>query len=139
MSNSSKADREWHEVIIIAPISSDPDFEDKMALVEALCREWNLSVRIPRVGPEKFLIAAEIAALQQAKIVIADISFERPSCYYEIGLAEALQVPVCLVALQGTTIHQNAQFAPVQFYEKLEDYTAILTSIFEAMQGHRIG
>ncbi len=60
--------------------------------------------------------------IRRSQFVVADLTDERPSCYFEVGYAEALQKPVIFVASKesvvapGTDtkvhfdIHQNVQF-----------------------------
>jgi hypothetical protein len=44
-------------------------------------------------------------AIIKAKLIVADLTGERPKSYYEIGLAHALGKPVILLAQTGTTRH----------------------------------
>jgi hypothetical protein len=60
---------------------------------------------------------------------LADLSLERPSCYYELGLAEALGKPVYLIAAEGTDIHQTASRRLVSFYNGQEDFIILLKHI----------
>src|SRR5207245_86960 len=62
------------------------------------------------------------AEIRRARFLVADLTEERPSCYFEIGYAEALSRPVIPVASKesvmspGTEtkvhfdIHQNVRF-----------------------------
>ena len=60
-------------------------------------------------------------------MVVADLTLERPSCYYEVGLAQALNRQVVLVAERGTPIHQAHDRDKVIFYDSLDDLSAKLT------------
>jgi hypothetical protein len=64
--------------------------------------------------------------LAGAMFVLADLTLERPSCYYELGLAEALGLPVRLVAEFGTAIHQSAERDKVQYYRSLSDLETVV-------------
>jgi hypothetical protein len=46
-----------------------------------------------------------IEGIKKARFIIADLSNERPNCYYEIGYAHALQKPVIIIAREGTPRH----------------------------------
>jgi hypothetical protein len=56
--------------------------------------------------------------MQRAEFVLADLSLERPSCYFELGLAEAANA-FFLVAAAGTPIHQVGNAGKVVFYSDM--------------------
>jgi nucleoside 2-deoxyribosyltransferase len=62
------------------------------------------------------------SALEDADIVLADLSFERPSCYFEVGFAQALGKRVALIATDGTAIHQVIGRDALIFYNTISDY-----------------
>lgn len=43
--------------------------------------------------------------IRRSDIVIADLTGERPNCYYEVGYAHALSKKVILSAMEGTDVH----------------------------------
>ncbi|MCU0286352.1 MAG: nucleoside 2-deoxyribosyltransferase [Acidobacteria bacterium] len=61
-----------------------------------------------------------ISEVSGTAFVFADVSFERPSCYYELGIARALQKPTFIVARTGTIIHQCE--GNVHYYVNLIEY-----------------
>jgi nucleoside 2-deoxyribosyltransferase len=119
-------------VFVVAPHATDPDFEPKMAVVARVAADLGMS-------PAWALITAEretaygLGALKNADIVIADLSFERPSCYFEVGFAQALGKPVALIAKGGTAIHQLIGGEAVLFYNTISDYE---DAIRQALSGH---
>jgi hypothetical protein len=64
--------------------------------------------------------------MQRAAVAIADLSLERPSCYYELGVALGVGLPTVVVAAAGTPIHQTADRASVAFYDSLDGLGKIL-------------
>ena len=58
--------------------------------------------------------------IKKASFVIADLAYERPSCYYELGLAQAMGKLTFFIALAGTKIHQT--YGDIHFYEGIEQY-----------------
>lgn len=44
-------------------------------------------------------------AIVRSSIVVADLTDERPNCYYEVGFAHSLGKPVIILAQDGTTRH----------------------------------
>ena len=76
-----------------------------------------------------FDLNSTIQDLKGASFVIADLSLERPSCYYELGLAEALRKRVHLIAQAGTDIHQTAARDNVLFFDDLIQFEAVIDAI----------
>ncbi|HEY2792763.1 MAG TPA: hypothetical protein VGJ28_10420, partial [Micromonosporaceae bacterium] len=63
----------------------------------------------------------------------ADLSLERPSCYYELGVVHGTGLPVAVVAEVGTMIHQTADRWSLAYYDSLDDLEAQVT---EALRPH---
>jgi hypothetical protein len=104
--------------VMIMPVRSDRLFEEKRRVVEEVSNLTRWRIVLPDYDAAKPVsdINRMIASFSEASLVIADLSSERPSCYYELGVAEALKKPVLLVAEEGTPIHQTGHRDSVQFY-----------------------
>ncbi|HEY8444430.1 MAG TPA: hypothetical protein VIL24_06510 [Clostridia bacterium] len=103
----------------------------------AVCRETMKKVATelnltPKFTDEKQFTKPVITdifyEIRQSKIVIADLTYQRPYIYYETGYAEALKKPVIYTCKQGysvnrqlNTIHNNLikWETPEQLYEAL--------------------
>jgi len=48
---------------------------------------------------------AIISSINKSRFLVADLTDEKPNCYYEIGYAHALGKPVIIIAKEGTTRH----------------------------------
>jgi hypothetical protein len=46
-----------------------------------------------------------ISAINRSRFVIADLTEERPNCYYEVGYAHSQRKPVIILAKEGTARH----------------------------------
>lgn len=52
------------------------------------------------------LITTEILnAISRSDFVVADLTYEKPNCYYEVGFAHSLGRPVIIIAKEGTERH----------------------------------
>jgi len=71
-------------------------------------------------------VEKSIRLLQESDVVIADLSLERPSCYYEVGFAQAMWKPVAIVAATGTPIHQVKYSEQILYYNNLTQYEALI-------------
>ena len=76
-------------------------------------------------GP-KFELSNALRTFEKVKLVFADLSFERPSCYYELGLIQALGIPSILLAECGTTLHQHSGI--VHMYKNVAEYERLLVA-----------
>lgn len=110
-------------LLAIFPIGIDPAAKSKLDIIRnvAASRNWEFQLpaydsSFPRFEPKKFS-----SMLESASLVLADLTHERPSCYFELGYAEALDVEVRLIAETGTVIHQTSHKSNVAWYDSLTD------------------
>jgi hypothetical protein len=111
------------------PVSMDPQFEIKVGVIRRLSEECkDVEVHVPVVGAcrQNFDLPRYLRRLGRSRLVIADLSYERPSCYYELGLADAIGTRTALVASPGTRVHQTGTL-PVAYYHDIEEYTDIIS------------
>ncbi len=120
--------------LVIAPVRSDPEFEAKMQIVRAVCHFAGLGCRLPKMNPGKFQVEAAIEAILGATVIVADLTYARPSCYYELGLVEGAGRRASLVAVTGTEIFQHSERGSVAYYDDLAAYELVLT---HALDGPR--
>jgi nucleoside 2-deoxyribosyltransferase len=120
----------------IVPVGSDESFESKRAALQAAAerRGWathfpSYSLSYPNQGTSKltsFSLPDFVTEIENASLVVADLSLERPSCYYELGVAQAVGAPVLLLAAVGTMVHQVADRNNVHLYSDLEELSSLL-------------
>lgn len=123
-------------VQVIMPIGSDPDYRAKQQAIERGARAAGLYARFPQYDPayRKFDVAEAVARLREAAIVLADLTAARPSCYYELGLAEAVGRPVRLVAALGTEVHQTGGREGVHYYSTLNELEKVAAELLRFPQ-----
>lgn len=116
---------------IIMPVGSNPDADKKQKIIQSIADSIGIKPHFPRYATEDpvFNLQATLQNLKGASFVLADLSLERPSCYYELGLAEALGKPVYLIANKGTDIHQTASRRLVRYYKDDEDFKRLVSNI----------
>lgn len=117
---------------VISPVAADPDFEAKRAIVASIARSLDVEPLFPLDRDPGVALERASEDIRKARFVLADLSLERPSCYFELGLAEATGVEVDIVAKAGTPIHQVGYASQVTFYRDLDDYKRIIRRLFEA-------
>jgi nucleoside 2-deoxyribosyltransferase len=63
-----------------------------------------VAIRIDKEHPIEQLVARIKEEIKKSSFIIADITDERPSCYFEAGFAEGLKIPVIYVASEESVI-----------------------------------
>ena len=118
---------------VIMPVGADPHFAEKRSIVQALARDEDFTPHFPfdKSGNIGFKINSTLAVLRDSEFVLADLSLERPSCYFELGLAQALGKEVYLIAKQGTDIHQAHGRNLTRFYSDLSTYERAVAEILK--------
>lgn len=116
---------------VIMPVGSDPLYTAKRSAIAAGLTKIGIEARFPDYLPHRpaFDLRKMIDEIAGADSVIVDLSHERPSCYYELGLAEALGKRTLLIAEAGTPIHQTAARSLVRYYRTLDDITRFVQNM----------
>ena len=124
-------------VHMIMPVGSDENYELKRSVVDEVANDTGVDFHFPldHVQSGGFNLRAALARLGSADLVIADLALERPSCYYELGLAQAVGCRTILIAPTGTPLHQAAFRDAARFYSDLPGYTALLHEILSLGRG----
>jgi len=117
---------------VIAPHNSDPEFQHKKEIVNKAATRQGVTAVFAIERLQNFNSEESLIMLKNADFVIADLSCERPSCYYEVGYAQALRKPVILIASLGTQLHQVKDRSDVRFFKDLADYQILIDSILDA-------
>lgn len=120
-------------VFLIAPYQIDPKYQEKKTILRNLCDNNSLQLLIAedRKTGKSLNVEETITLLQVCDFAIADLSHERPSCYYELGYLQALGKSVYLICRHGTTLHQALELDKVKVYSDLNSYESILSEIIE--------
>jgi nucleoside 2-deoxyribosyltransferase len=110
--------------------------------LERLAKEFGFEAFFPLVHRRELSVDVAVGDMRGAEFVLADLSRERPSCYFELGLAEALGLKVVLMAVKGTPIHQVGKATNVWFYSNPTEYVSAvcqaLARYSNALTGTRV-
>jgi hypothetical protein len=121
-------------IFIITPIRSDINFEKKKVMLLHESKKNNVNLHFADMYMKYGLI--DIKKLdrlyKKVNFFIADLSLERPSCYYEIAIVKMLKKPIFITAKEGTIIHQYLD-EHVKFYKNFDDYKNIMNTAFSAV------
>lgn len=82
------------------------EFTKRFETIEKVLQDFNcVAIRIDREYAIKNLAERIRTEIEVAKFLIADLTDERPSCYYEVGYGEALKKPVIYLASEFSVIN----------------------------------
>lgn len=127
-------------IVVVTPGVIDQLHFAKRELVTSLCDR--LAIRAvyddyKPVAPE-FAIEATKALLLNSALVLVDLSYERPSCYFELGMTEALGVRAGVVAQRGTPIHQTSYRDAVRYFLDIREYELIVSDVLSHVAAKKV-
>jgi hypothetical protein len=120
-------------VYYISPVGSDPDYASKRQILAEVGARSTIVFFLPLENHSSFSVAQALADLRISQLVIADLSLERPSCYFELGLAQASGIPVVLLAAEGTRVHQAGEADRIVSYRDLDSYRFAIERAIETL------
>lgn len=81
------------------------EYDERFAVLEELLGKYSsVAIRIDREHPLQDLVARIKSEIDMAQFIIADLTDERPSCYYEAGYADAKRKPTICIASKESVI-----------------------------------
>jgi hypothetical protein len=104
-------------VFVVMPIQGDrygtqseqsvhKEYDRRFELINETLQEFGcVSIRIDKESPLGGLVERIKDEIRRARFVVADLTDERPSCYFEAGYAEALGKPVIYTASRESILH----------------------------------
>jgi len=120
--------------IIMAMLEKEPVLDDIHSTFRRVCNLHNLNAE--RVDDSFGFQQINLKVLNHIKLaeyILADLTFERPNCYYEIGYAHALNKKVILTARKPTKVHFDIVTFPVVMYESMHELENKLKIIFDKL------
>lgn len=128
-------DRRPVRFICVMPSLDFTDVMQKRTLLKQVANEFGYTAVFPTYDKSKpdFSLNDTIGHFRQSDFVFVDLSDERPSCYFELGIAESVGAKVIAVAKNGTPIHQTSHRDAVAFFDSLKAFEATLREKFEAI------
>lgn len=80
----------------------DQRFEE---IEKVLARRGCVALRIDKEHPLEGMVERIKQEIAASSFVVADLTDERPSCYFEVGYADALDVPVVYLASKDSVVN----------------------------------
>lgn len=115
------------------------EYDARFEVLESLLGDFNtVGIRIDKEHPLEDIVGRIKDEITRAQFVIADLTDERPSCYFEAGYAEALGRPTIYIASkesvvtpgQDTKIHFDIHMN-VNFFTNHDELTEKVRAVIE--------
>ena len=104
-------------VFVVMPIQGDDEgsqeqqrvfkeYDERFTAIEQVLRGVScVAIRIDKEQPLEGMVDRIKAEIKRSAFLVADLTDERQSCYYELGYADGLSTPVICVASQDSVLH----------------------------------
>jgi hypothetical protein len=122
--------------ILMAMDPENPALEDVYRTIKEVCASYGINAygagEIEHQDRITDLILSEI---KTCEFLIADLSYERPNVYYEIGYAHAINKRPILYRRKGTKLHFDLSVHNVPEYKNITELRELLSKRLEAILG----
>ncbi|MGD2091655.1 MAG: hypothetical protein PVH61_36110 [Candidatus Aminicenantes bacterium] len=122
--------------IIMAMIEGDPQLIDIHETISETCKSLNLKAeRVDQIEHTGRITDKIIECINKAEIVIADLTHNRPNCYYEAGYAHGIGKNVIFTAKKDTELQFDLKDYSVIFYPNMSILKKKLLKRLQAIKG----
>lgn len=88
------------------------EYDERFVAIESVIAKFGgVAIRIDKEHPLEDVVGRIKKEIRDAIFVVADLTDERQSCYFEVGYAEALQRPVVYVASKQSVLKPGEETA----------------------------
>jgi len=120
-------------------MSMDPskaELEDVYSAIKDVCKEFEIAAyRADEIQHEGRITDRILQEITTCEYLIADLSYERPNVYYEIGYAHALDKKPILYRRKGTRLHFDLSIHNAPEYKNITELRDLLRTRFSAILG----
>lgn len=125
--------------VLMAMDRNKPELEDVYQTIKDVCKRFGISAyRADEIEHQDRITDLILSEIASCEFLIADLSYERPNVYYEVGYAHAIGKRPILYRRQGTRLHFDLSVHNVPEYRNVTELRSLLTKRFEAILGRAV-
>jgi len=125
-------------VLVCMSFASRPDLKDLLAVIKAVCLEFEYEAeRVDESNLSKRIVPQILAQMKRSAFVVVDVTDAKPNVFYELGFADGAGKEVVMVAKKGTELPFNVADVPVIFWESFEEFKVELRKRLQALAASR--
>lgn len=123
-------------------MAMDPNMHDLVDVyhtIKDVCAAFGIKAyRADEIEHQERISDLILNEIELCEFLIADLSYERPNVYYEIGYAHALEKRPILYRKFGTRLHFDLSVHNVPEYKNVTELKELLIKRFEAILGRSV-
>jgi len=124
--------------VLMAIDSEKADLEDVCNAIKEVCREFGITAyRADEIEHQDRITDLILQEIRTCEFLIADLSYERPNVYYEVGYAHARNKKPILYRRTGTHLHFDLSVHNVPEYKNTTELRELLRKRLEAILGRK--
>lgn len=122
--------------VLMAMSPEIPELEDIYQAIKSVCYNFGINAyRADEIEHQDKITDLILKEIETCEYLIADLSYERPNVYYEIGYSHAKEKRPILYRKRGTNLHFDLSVHNVPEYKNTTELRELLTKRFEAILG----
>ncbi|SRR6266705_2166166 len=122
--------------VLMAMDPAKPELEDVYMTIKDICSDFGITAyRADEIQHQDRITDRILQEIETCEYVIADLSYERPNVYYEVGFAHAKNKKPILYRARGTQLHFDLLVHNVPEYKNVTELRDLLRKRFSAILG----
>lgn len=107
--------------VIMAMDPRKPELDDVYSAIRSVCADFGVDARrADKFEHDELITDLILREIRTSEFLIADLTYERPNVYYEVGYAHALKKRPILFRREGTPLHFDLAVHNAREYRNLE-------------------
>jgi hypothetical protein len=122
--------------VLMAIDPKNPAIEDVYFAIKEVCGSFGIKAyRADQIEHQDRITDLILREIESCEFLIADLTYERPNVYYEIGYAHALQKKPILYRRLGTQLHFDLSVHNIPEYRNATELRDLLKRRLESILG----